>query len=193
MARMCSTKPLEHCISKLKNKHTAIEIGTYYFGWGQFLSERFDQVITLQSPESAKLNHVGSSKGEFSEDGLKWKQVMRERLPEDLHGDYSFDYLAKLIEPFPNVMQILHTSPPTIEFPFTYDLCTIDITRDPSELKKQYDYWKTKGNKDSILLMGIYAPREYDTFEFSQEDFLNSIEEDWEYYTPDPRYILIHL
>lgn len=190
---MCSIKPIEYALEKLQNKHTAIEIGTYYFGWTEFLSNNFQQVVSLQSPNSNKLNHVGNKNGEFSEDGLKWKQVMRERLPSEYHGLYSFDYLASLVSKKENVLQLLHTSPPTVDMLYTFDLCTIDITRDPSELFKQYNYWKNKGNKNSIILMGIYEPKEYDDFKFTQQDFFNSIQHNWYYYPEDKRYILIEL
>jgi len=114
-------------------------------------------------------------------------------LPEQYHGNYNFNLLAEQIHDLNNVMQILHDSPPSINFNYTFDLCTIDITRDPAELYKQYLYWKNKGNKNSIILMGIYYPTQYDNFVMSQQDFLNKIETNWYYYEEDKRYILIEL
>jgi hypothetical protein len=193
MARMCSLDPIEYGLSKLSNVYTAIEVGTYYGGWTGFLAQHFDQVISFQSPDTNKLNHVGVSTGEFSEEGLKWKELMKQRLPIEYQDLYSFDYLAELVSSYPNVMQILHTSPPNVSFPYTFDLCTIDISRDPKEHLKQYSYWKNKGNNNSIILMGIYQPREYDNFSITQRQFLDSIEHSWHFYPQDNRYILIEL
>lgn len=190
---MCSLKPIEYCLNKLSSKNTAIEIGTYYAGWTDLLAQNFDQVISFQSPDANKLNHVGANTGEFSEEGLQWKQLMKQRLPEQYQEMYSFDYLAELVCDYKNVMQILHTSPPNVSFPYTFDLCTIDITRDPKEHLKQYRYWKDKGHADSVILMGIYKPKEYDTFKLTQDQFLNSIEHNWHYFPDDDRYIVIEL
>jgi hypothetical protein len=190
---MCSTKPLDYAITKLKNKNLCIEVGGYYAGWTKYLASKFNSVIAFQTPDAAKLNHIGTTDGEFSEDGLKWKELMRSRVPDKYHGKYSFDFLAEQIQNLDNVMQILHNSPPTVEFNYAFDLCTIDITRDPVELCKQYNYWKNKGNKNSVILMGIYKPMPYDNFAITQDEFLEQIETNWYFYDQDPRYIIIEL
>ena len=58
MARMCSLNPIEYSLSKLSSVHTAIEVGTYYGGWTSFFAKHFNQVISFQSPDTNKLNHV---------------------------------------------------------------------------------------------------------------------------------------
>lgn len=193
MTRMCGTAPLDYAITQLKKTELCVEIGTYYGGWTKHLSTKFNNVITFQTPCFEKLNNAGTTSGEFSEDGLKWKKMMQQRLPEQYREEYSFDLLANQIKDLNNVMQILHNSPPLLEFNYNFDLCTIDITRDPGELYNQYIYWKNKGNKNSILLMGIYQPREYDNFSITQKQFLDSIEYNWHFYPQDNRYILIKL
>ena len=193
MTRMCSTLPLEYAIKKLKDKNLCVEIGTYYAGWTKYLSDYFTNVITFQTPDMNKLNNVGSTDGEFSEDGLKWKQLMKQRLPEEYHNRYDFNFLTEQIQGIKNVMQILHNSPPAVSFEYQFDLCTIDITRDPEEHLKQYKYWKNKGKLGSIILMGVYDVKPYDNFSITQKDFFQKIETNWYFYEGDSRYIIIEL
>ena len=190
---MCSINPLDYAIERLKNKDLCIEIGCYYGGWTQHLSKKFNNVVAFQTPKSKKLNNVGTTDGEFSEEGLRWKELMRKRLPEEYQGRYSFDLLAKQIEDLNNVMTILHHSPPTVPFPYEFDLLTYDISRDPTEQLRHYNWWKNKGKKNSLILMGIYDVKPYDQFQITTEEFLSQIDHKWERISIDERYILIYL
>lgn len=193
MTRMCGEKPLDYAISKLQNRNTCIEVGAYYAGWTKHLAKHFDHVISFQTPKTEKLNNVGTTDGEFSEDGLPWKENMKKRLPEKYHGRYSFDLLAEEVQDLPNVMTVLHHSPPTVPFPYTFDLMTYDISRDPTEQLRHYRWWKNLGNPGAVMLMGIYDVKPYDNFEVSTEEFYDSIEHRWEKFPLDERYTVIYL
>jgi len=193
MTRMCQLDGIDHALNKLSTKKIAIELGTYYAGWTKYLAEKFDYVISFQTPKKHKLNNVGSEEGEFSEEGLRWKEIMREKLPPEHQTYYSFDYLAELIEPHDNVLQLLHHSPPTVPFNYTFDLWTYDISRDPAEQLKQYKFWRNYGKPGSVMLMGIYHPQSYDNFEMTPQEFLDQINEKWEYVPNNKRYICIYL
>ena len=67
MTRMCQLDGIDHALNKLSTKKIAIELGTYYAGWTKYLAEKFDYVISFQTPKKHKLNNVGSEEGEFSE------------------------------------------------------------------------------------------------------------------------------
>lgn len=192
-ARMCSLKPLEYCRER-SNHGRAVEIGTYYAGWTAWLSQNYHEVISLQTPNSKKLNHVeDTDQGEFSEGNLPWKTVMRERLPNEYHGLYDFNFLAQRVSELPNVACMLCESPPAISWTWGFDLCTIDMSRDPEENLKQYRYWSNWGNKSAIMLIGIYRPRDYDRFNITVDDLLGSIEHQWEFLPFDNRYIMVRL
>lgn len=193
MTRMCGLKPLEYAINKLNNKSLCVEIGCYYAGWTKYLSTQFDSVIAFQTPKTEKLNNVGTTDGEFSEDGLKWKELMRSRLPEKYHGRYSFDLLAEQVEDLNNVMTILHHSPPIVPFSYEFDLFTYDISRDPTEQLRHYKWWRNKGKPGSVMLMGIYDVKPYDNFQITTDEFLSQIDHKWEKIPVDERYILIYL
>lgn len=193
MTRMCGLTPLDYVIGKSENKKMCIEVGAYYAGWTKYLSTQFENVIAFQTPRTNKLNNVGTSDGEFSEEGLKWKKIMQERLPEEYRGKYSFDLLAQEVQDLDNVMTVLHHSPPTIYFPYTYDLMTYDISRDPTEQLRHYKWWRKLANPRAIMLMGIYDVKSYDNFQVTTEEFYDSIEETWEKCPVDNRYIVIYL
>lgn len=189
MSRMCSLKPLEASIERLTVQNTAIEVGTYYAGWTRWLAEHFNQVITLQTPHSNKLNHIeDTAEGEFSEN-LPWKNIMRSRIPEQYHSKYDFNFLAEQVSDLSNTLTVLQASPPSVQLPWTWDLCTIDISRDPAEHLRQYKYWRHSANPGGSLLMGIYKPTDYDSFALTQTQFLDSITQPWSW--TDDNYIIV--
>jgi hypothetical protein len=188
---MCSLNPIDECLQQLAHKGTAIEIGTYYAGWATYLSRHFEQVITIQTPNRNKLNHIeDTTEGEFSEQ-LPWKAIMRSRIPEQYHQRYDFNYLADQVFALDNVVTILQESPPSVHLPWTWDLCTIDISRDPAEHQLQYEYWRNSANAGAKMLMGIYKPRAYDKFDREQTAFLDNINEPWQWVAGDDNYIIV--
>lgn len=159
MYNMVSTQMLDELV-KLLNPKVVVEVGAYYGGW----SAHFDKItstdtaiFSFQSPLDHKLNHVpDTGRGEHN-DAFGWKSVVRENFPEPYHDYFDFNLLADAVAQTSKVTMILDTSPLRYPWLYTFDLCTIDISPEFAENKKQFLYWSQYVNVGGIVAVGSYG------------------------------------
>jgi len=134
-----STTMLDDLILRFKPA-TIVEVGTYYAGWTAHLENISNASIwTFQSP--TRLNHLeDTNDGEYSQAGELWKQVAKV-LPAEYAGRYDFNLLARNIAILKRTTCLLADSPPNYDWTFEVDLTIIDCTRNPDDLRAQFDYW----------------------------------------------------
>lgn len=161
------TKMLDELIAKF-NPSTIVEVGTYYAGWTAHLEKISNaRIWTFQSP--TRLNHMEhTDDGEYSQAGELWKQVAKV-LPAEYAGRYDFNLLARNIADLKRTTCVLSDSPPTYAWTFEVDLTIIDCTRNPDDLKLQFDYWI---QYSKVVALGHYQSviMQHDTSTISHEE-----------------------
>ena len=153
---------------------TCIEIGTYYGGITYKLSKMLpdSHFFAVQSYHDHKLNHMpDTDRGEYSigqakedkSEGLDkdlkeqdWKRSVKRHFPEEYHGYFDFNLLAKTFEDCDNVSILLDTSPFKYDWKIGFDLAIFDVSPLLEENVKQFNYWCKYGNHHANVLMGAY-------------------------------------
>ena len=192
-------EPLQWAIDQCVKKELAIEVGTYYGGWTELLSNAYDQVITLQIMSDANLMHFYKTLSLLPSDN--WAdddtepdiiaKYMRSALPEKYHDRYDFNYMVEIVRDMKNVTPILTESPPTLDWHWKFDLCTIDISRFPVENLKQYNYWKQHANLGAMMLIGVYKLWPDDDVAMTLKQFMSSIDTHCDFVPVNDNYIYI--
>lgn len=161
-------------IAKRLEPKTCVEIGTYYGGITYKLSKMLPKshFFAVQAYHDFKLNHMpNTDRGEYSQGtasaeksiGLDkdlksqdWKRSVKRHFPEEYHGYYDFNLLAKTFQDCDNVTVLLDTSPFKYDWQIGFDLVIFDISPLFEENAVQFDYWSRWGNPNSHILMGAY-------------------------------------
>jgi hypothetical protein len=159
MYAMVPTDMLDDLVSTL-NPKVVVEIGAYYGGWSIHLDKITADdamIFSFQSPIDSKLNHVpDTGRGEHN-DAFGWKNLIRENFPEPYHDYFDFNLLADAVARTSKVTMILDTSPLRYPWKYTFDLCTIDISPEFAENKKQFLYWSQYANTGGVIAVGSYG------------------------------------
>lgn len=153
---------------------TCVEVGTYYGGITYKLSKELpdSHFFAVQSYHDFKLNHMpNTGRGEYStgvgdkeksqglDPDLKnqdWKRTVIKHFPEEYHGYYDFNLLAKTFQDCENVTVILDTSPFKYPWRIGTDLIIFDVSPMLEENQKQAEYWLQHINVGGAMLMGAY-------------------------------------
>ena len=166
----------------------AVEIGTYYAGWTAVMSQNFKQVITLQSIMPTHLEHFDKTQKDQQGRERPLAEHARRIVPEQYHGSYDFNYLTQQLTQLTNVTCMLASSPPTMPWLHSYDLCTIDVTHDPLVNLQHYQFWKQHGKANAIMLIGTYGWRTN-----GARQLLDNIAEPYEILGPNDNYVAVML
>jgi len=175
MYAMVPTNMLDHLVA-LQNPKVVVEIGAYYGGWSAHLDKithKDTTIFSFQSPIDSKLNHFpDTNRGEYN-DAFGWKAIVKENFPEPYHDYFDFNLLADTVAQTSKVTMILDTSPLRYPWLYTFDLCTIDISPEFDENKKQFLYWSQYANTGGLIAVGAYGHREQmmDYIETNHPDF----------------------
>jgi hypothetical protein len=162
MYAMVPTTMLDELVSKF-NPKTIVEIGAYYGGWSVHLdkiSSDDARIFSFQSPIDSKLNHVpDTNRGEHN-DAFGWKDIVKDNFPPEYHSHFDFNLLANAIASTSKVTLIYDTSPLKYDWLYHFDLCTIDISPEFEENKKQFLYWSQFVNVGGVVAVGSYGHQE---------------------------------
>ena len=159
MYAMVPTAMLDALIKKF-NPKVIVEIGAYYGGW----TVHFDkitandaQIFSFQSPLDNKLNHMPETNRGEHNDAFGWKDIVKEKFPEPYHSHFDFNLLAEAVAQTSKVTLIYDTSPLRYPWLYSFDLCTIDISPELDENKKQFIYWSQYVNTGGVVAVGAYG------------------------------------
>jgi hypothetical protein len=159
MYSMVPTTMLDELVDKFKPK-IIVEIGAYYGGWSVHLdkiSADDARIFSFQSPLDKKLNHVPNTDRGEHHNAFGWKEVVKESFPTKYHNYFDFNLLLAAISTTKKVTLICDTSPLNYDWKYQFDLCTIDISPDFEENKKQFLYWSKFANAGGVVAIGAYG------------------------------------
>lgn len=156
-------KALQHFKDKDLEVRTAIDVGTYYGGWSEYLADvlKDAQIFAIQTPTDNLLNHIPNDRGEYHDSGT-WKKLVLRKFPEEYHSYYNFDLLIKNIQEANknpcgnNVSLIVDTSPFKYQWKYNFDLCLVDVAPTFEKNVEQLEYWKTFCNPQGMIVMTCF-------------------------------------
>jgi hypothetical protein len=186
-------QPLLWAIDQCSNRNLAIEVGTYYGGWTGVISAAYNHVITLQSMSDELLMpaYKKSMIPPTTHQTDTGTNLNISNQIERYRSRYDFNYMTDVVRDMKNVTPVLTESPPTIDWHWKFDLCTIDISRFPAENLKQYNYWKQHANSGAMMLIGVYTLRPTDDVVITLDQFMSSIDTHCEFVPGYDNYIYV--